>query len=213
MLIDFKKQTQFELFPRALNGEPRAKFGFAWKDLTPPAERIIVISILGVMFLIFSFALGVEKGKRIAALSLGQPTVRSTTAVKGLATVPAQPLPQKIPPPSRGRINPSLDAKTGNPSGFKPGVTTPTNSQAALKVPAPAVLTKGHYTIQVASFKSSQHAQEEAKRLQRKGYPIFVLAKGSHSIVCVGKFVEETEAKQFAYKLKSQYKDYLIRRL
>lgn len=214
MIMDFKKQTQFELFPRALNGEPRAKFGLAWKDLTLSAERIIVISILGVMFLIFSFALGVEKGKRIAALSLGQQTVKSITALKGSATVPIQALPQRAPLAPKGRINPSLDAKTGKPAGFKPAVTTPTNSQVALKVPLPSpVMTKGRYTIQVASFKSSQHAQEEARRLQKKGYPIFVLAKGNHSIVCVGKFVEEEEAKQFAYKLKSQYKDYLIRRL
>lgn len=210
MIMDFKKQTQFELFPRALNGEPRPKFCFAWKDLTLPAERIIVISIFAVMILIFSFALGVERGKKIAALSFGPQTVKSITPLKESRTAQTQAMAQGV----QGAVNSSFDVKTGNPSGFKPAVSAQTKSQAALKtsLPAPA-LAKGHYTIQVASFKSSQNAYEEAKILEKKGYPIFVLPKGSHSIVCVGKFIEEAEARQVVDKLKNRYKDCLIRRL
>ena len=72
---------------------------------------------------------------------------------------------------------------------------------------------KKFYTVQVASYKGEKYAQKEASLLKQKGYDILVLPKGAFSIVCVGKFKEKEEAKNFSQKLKKQYKDCLVRSL
>ena len=40
-----------------------------------------------------------------------------------------------------------------------------------------------------------------------------VIPKGSHSIVCVGKFALKDQASHYLKELKKQYKDCLVRRL
>ena len=195
MFMDYKQQTQFEFFPKVIDDQSRPQFQLALKDLTLSPERIIVISIFAVMVIIFSFALGLEKGKKIASSSLNQEGIGTRAK---LTEVPAQgPLRQK----AAAKV--LLEKTISNPAQ-----TVPLKSVA----PQPSVV-KPSYTIQVASFKSSQNAYEEAKTLEKKGYQTLVLPKGSYSIVCVGKFVEEAQAKQFVNKLKNQYRDCMIRRL
>ncbi len=186
--MDYKQQTQFEFFPKVIDDQSRPKFQLALKDLTLSPERIIVISIFAVMVIVFSFALGLEKGKRIAALSLNQQGIGARAKFTEV--------------PAKGHLQPKASTQTA-PSG-----RTPVNNAA----PQP-LMVKPSYTIQVASFKSSKNAYDEAKTLEQKGYQTLVLPKGSYSIVCVGKFVEETQAKQFVNKLKNKYKDCVIRRL
>ena len=195
MFTDYKQQTQFELFPKAVSDEPRSKFKLPLKDLTLSPERIIVISIFGMMALLFAFALGLEKGKKTAALSFGQE--KQSIAAQSRDVPGKVPLEQKI----QTKPLPAPSSEIGTNKG-------PLNSIAL----QPSAV-KAQYTIQVASFKSSKNAYDEAKILQQKGYQIFVLPKGSYSIVCVGKFFEEMEAKQFVNKLKNRYKDCVIRRL
>ena len=69
------------------------------------------------------------------------------------------------------------------------------------------------YTVQVASFQKDEYAQKEAMTLKKKGYDIFVVAKGKYSIVCVGKFSRRDEAKVILSRLKKTYKDCMVRRL
>ena len=69
------------------------------------------------------------------------------------------------------------------------------------------------YTIQVASYKDVKYAEKEAVGLKKKGYETLIMAKGDYSILCVGKFPSKDEASSFARRLKSQYKDYVVRRM
>lgn len=195
MFMDYKQQTQFEFFPKVIDDQSRPKFQLALKDLTLSPERIIVISIFAVMVIIFSFALGLEKGKKIASSALNQEGIDARAKFAEVST--QGPLRQKA-------ATKVLLEKTIK----KPMQTVPVKSAA----PQPSVV-KSNYTIQVASFKSSKNAYDEAKTLEQKGYQTLVLPKGSYSIVCVGKFVEEEQAKQFVNKLKNQYRDCMIRRL
>ena len=70
-----------------------------------------------------------------------------------------------------------------------------------------------NYTIQVASYKSQDRANQEATVLKKKGFESLVMLKGDYSILCIGKFDEFVEAKKFLNRLKNQYKDCLVRRL
>ena len=72
---------------------------------------------------------------------------------------------------------------------------------------------KDYYTIQVASFKLEKNALKEAESLKKDDYESFVVPKGSHTIVCVGKFLQQERAKILSKKLKKKYSDCLVRRL
>ncbi|OGX15194.1 MAG: hypothetical protein A2166_00185 [Omnitrophica WOR_2 bacterium RBG_13_41_10] len=70
-----------------------------------------------------------------------------------------------------------------------------------------------NYTIQVASFVNNAFAQKEAQTLRKKGLSVLVLAKGKHTIVCVGNFANQDSAKLSLSQLRKNYRDCFIRRL
>ncbi len=211
--------AQFELFPGS-TARPLipAKPRYLLKDLTLSVENIIVLCILCMMSLILFFSFGVEKGKRIglgtltkgvqepltvgssitAVAAPGQEKKEDVTvSVPGRKAVDSQPAPRIAPPSSTMAADSSLSQTQDQGSEFSPLL------QDVGK----------NFTIQVASFKREENARKEAMRLKERGYDIFVLPSGSHSVVCVGKFVQKDAAKQFLNKLKNKYNDCLVRRL
>ncbi|MBI5150515.1 MAG: SPOR domain-containing protein [Candidatus Omnitrophica bacterium] len=187
--------TQFELFPFS-QGRPAAiaRPRYLSKDLTLSVENTIVLCIIFIMTVVLFFSFGVERGKRIVKSSLAQAVeapAKSPVAAAANVQIPA----------------PAVVEKAIKP-GMSPGKLAPADAQAA-----PQKKESGAFTIQVASFKDRDSARKEAKVLKQKGYQIFVLPKGSHSIVCVGKFVLRDEAREFSNNLKSRYNDCLVRRL
>src|ERR1039457_4394343 len=67
------KQPQFELFPAnsaTLDDTNKPKFLLA--NLTLSVESLVILTILGIMVAIFSFSLGVERGKHVAAQALDE---------------------------------------------------------------------------------------------------------------------------------------------
>jgi hypothetical protein len=67
------KQPQFELFPAnsaILEDVNKPKFLLA--KLTLSVESLVVFTILGIMVALFSFSLGVERGKHLAAQALDE---------------------------------------------------------------------------------------------------------------------------------------------
>ena len=187
--------TQIELFP-FLAGRTHSRVSrprYLLKDLTLSVENTIVLCIIFVMAVVLFFSFGVERGKQIVKGALAEPP----------ATMMVLPAPEDAP------------AKVAERSVAPPGNTKEQKQTPAVRNNAPALekKEKGTFTIQVASFKEKEKAQMEAKRLKSKGYEIFVLPKGKHSIVCIGKFAIKDEAMEFSNKLKSKYNDCLVRRL
>lgn len=253
MNINFK-QSQMELFPgQAGLLEKKNRSLFLFSGLTLSLENIILINIFFLMGVIFSFSLGVEKGKQsIAAI---------TTSVSGIAEVDSFPLeaPGKSSQPVRIKsqglspvVADGIMAKNpANKRGAAQGLRlTKEAGEAAVKqnlkltaVKPPSTITKaqtpqppkmvsktteakntmaqgsvpqkstGAYTIQIASFKEGEYAKKEAADLGKRGYDIFILPKGNYSIVCVGKFSRQEQARIMLGELKRKYKDCIIRRL
>jgi len=67
------KQPQFELFPaNSATLEDINKPKFLLAKLTLSVESLVVFTILGIMVALFSFSLGVERGKHLAAQALDE---------------------------------------------------------------------------------------------------------------------------------------------
>ena len=204
MNITGKRQSQFELFPGASeNNSPAGKQAGVTKDLTLSLENIIVLSIVFVMALVFFFSCGVERGKRLVALSDAPKKARAITAKQEPVS---QSAPEIVASPRQGeQVVYPVEVPREINSENEPSLRLPLEKDDEQE---------NLFTVQVASFKQEKNAQKEADRLKGVGHgEAFVLAKGSYSIVCVGKFGEKKEAQRYSAKLKKKYTDCMIRSL
>ena len=200
-------QTQIELFP-FLAGRAHTRIArerYLLKNLTLSLENTIVLCILFVMAVVLFFSFGVERGKEIVKGALAEPPA-AITVLSTPEETSGKVVERSLAPAGSTKAQ----KNTAPAAGPQQQKQTPAATNAA---PTLEKREKGTFTIQVASFKEKGKAQMEAKRLKSKGYEIFVLPKGKHSIVCIGKFAIKDEAAEFANKLKSKYNDCLVRRL
>lgn len=201
------KQSQFELFSGktecpventgtgTFTGTPPTARGPATSrriNLMLPLENLIVLGVVIIMSMVVSFSMGVERGKR---------TEISSRQAPSRAQVPSR---VQVQAPSRAQSSEVPKKKVV----LTPVFTVAGRGKMTLEKNSDKI-----YTVQVASFKKEKYAQKEAMNLERKGYEIFVLPKGKHSIVCVGKFAQHDKAKSVSRKLRKRYKDCLIRSL
>jgi len=200
MNITNKRQSQFELFPSTAGKHSETiKSERKLKDLTLTPENIIVLCIIFVMTAVLFFSIGVEKGK-----------VKTKASSKDILLET-----------EKTKLSDSTSKKTQSKQSdeqkdlTQTGDTRNSDKQKKQSLDVPKELTPqdDHYTIQVASFRLEKNAKREAMNLDDFGVETFVLPKGSHSIVCVGKFPQREMAKKFLSKLRSRYKDSLVRRL
>ncbi len=199
--------SQFELFPGVVgHTEQKTDTRIFFKSITISIENFVVLAVVIIISMVTAFSIGVERGKRSVPLRSAQRTE-------------AQPVEVKTEPPpalSEHASQPALD--TTPPQAVE--IATPILQAAAEPEPstlaAKTVVEKNpekQYTVQVASFKKEHYAQKEAEGLKESGYEIFVMPKGSYSIVCVGKFARKAQAKEISKRLRKKYKDCLIRSL
>jgi cell division septation protein DedD len=219
-----RKQSQFELFPATTeNLNDAKKGGYLFKDLTLSLENIIVVCIIFVMILVLAFSFGVEKGRRFDqaneySVKKVIPVVKTRMPESSLTTIQ-----NNVAPITRTGTRSALT----QPIYPDPGLQTRQTIEKALSGVPQAIETSqpempaktlkndlfGQYTIQVASFKEEKYARQEAMKLKQNGHDIFIMPKGQHSIVCVGKFGKKNEAETYSNKLKNKYGDCLVRRL
>jgi hypothetical protein len=108
------------------------------------------------------------------------------------------------------RVN--LASKLIEPTDLpKPIVVPLPQKQEETKEPAKDLLQ--NYTVQVASYKTRQKAESEAKNLRKKGHQVLVLSKGNYIVVCAGSFSTKTKAQTILSQLKKEYRDCILRRL
>lgn len=84
-----------------------------------------------------------------------------------------------------------------------------------IKNPLPEQAPPEKYTIQVASYKSARYAQEQAQLLKKQGLNTAIIAKGAYTVLYVGNFSNQEQAREFLSEMKKQkrYADAKIRRL
>ncbi len=205
------KQPQFELFPaNSATLEDVNKPKFLLANLTLSVESLVILSILGIMVGLFSFSIGVERGKQIAALALDE----RVSAAWNLQKQPPTAVVAASKPAVKGNggyVTPVVKVQTPQ-TRQKPVVVKAKTPVKASKTIAKAIPVGGNITVQVATYKNESFAQKEALDLKAKGYPTFLIKKGDFYLVCAGRFASLEQANIYLQKLQAKYRGSQIRR-
>lgn len=214
------KPAQIELFPS--NGAESADLSkprFFFANLTLSVESLVILSILGIMVTLFSFAIGVEQGKRMVAQSLDERVAQAwnvdarrnhpvasavkTVVIPQAAVVTAQPAKSVValkPVTKASVVKPAVVAKT----------TVVAKATPVAKVAATASVTR--LTYQLATYRSEKYARDEAMALRGKGIQTFLVKSGAFWLVCSGQFTNKEDATAFLGKLPAKYRKAQLRR-
>jgi hypothetical protein len=225
------KEAQFEFFPGTVNtsGEINRPH-FLTARLTLSVENLVILTIMGIMILVFAFSLGVERGRILGLYASGQQgsDVRAVVSddkavadmmVSTRADKKAGEAKAASSKAERSRIELSAPVEKTKDGGILSRVLAafPDKKKTAdtTAVTASAPKTSGGYTVQVASYKTNNGAQKEAATLKQKGFSdVFIVPKGKYVILCIGNFEKKEEADFFGQKkLKSRYQDLRVRSL
>ena len=181
------KQPQFELFPaNSATLEDVNKPRFLLANLTLSIESLVIFTILGIMLGLFSFSLGVERGKRLAASALDE---KVSDAWNLAPHRPAMPV--AVAAPVAAAMAPRV--------AVKPAVK-------------PVVPATGRFVIQTGSFKNEIYAKDEALKLKAKGFTSFLIKKGNFWLVCIGPFATADNAGELLRKSHSKLPGSSVRR-
>jgi hypothetical protein len=177
------KESQFEFFPESSGAQDetkRSRFMAARFNMT--IEFLVIFSIACIMVVVFSFSLGVERGKLVALR-----TVNPVIADDRLSEEIAIGVPKKVDAvpvleaesflKSDSLRADVIDAGNNRKKNVVAVVRDAIVANATLKTALPK---SGAYTVQLASYKTEQSARREALTLEGKGYETFVLPKGEH---------------------------------
>ena len=203
--------NQLELFAESRNygakrahssGSGRSFFTSIWSY-----EKVILSVIAVIVTSIISFCLGVEHGKSV---TLAKTRARFDISAKAKTPDAALIATQVIP-----RQPATAMQLAFVPEAVKQPVAAPvvTAVLPEIKQNRTVALSTGHYTIQLASYKTKENAQKAAKLLKKRGLAPVVLAKGSYTIVCVGNFTNKNAAQSRITEFRKQYQNCYIRRL
>jgi hypothetical protein len=147
-------------------------------------EKAILIVIGVLLVAIFSFTLGVERGKSVILSRQNKPDILAVAKVS-----PDKPL---------------VSTVTQETVIKKPEVLSQASTMS---------VNQGSFTIQVASFKTRDNALKEAEILKKKGFSTSILNRGNYSVLCVGNFPNKETAQPLLSELNKRYKSCYIRRL
>jgi hypothetical protein len=225
------KEAQFEFFPGTVDtsGEINRPH-FLTARLTLSVENLVILTIMGIMFLLFAFSLGVERGRNLALHVFGQQgsdvkavvsddkavadmMVATRTDKKASEVKAAVSRPEKSKTELSAPVEKTKD--NGMLSRFLVAYPDKKKTTDTTAVTASPPRTSGGYTVQVASYKTNNSAQREAATLKQKGFSeVFIVPKGKYVILCIGSFQKKEEADFFGQKrLKSRYQDLRVRSL
>jgi hypothetical protein len=178
------KQPQFELFPAnsaALEDINKPKFLLA--KLTLSVESIVIFTILGIMVALFSFSLGVERGKHLAAQALDERVSAAwNVGARTMAPVAVASVPLEATVPAR---RPLMNH---------------------------AFVLWTRYTLQAATYGNEEYAMQDALRLKAKGFQSFLIKTGKYWLLCVGNFNNKESAAALLKKLPGEYRLSQVRR-
>jgi septal ring-binding cell division protein DamX len=182
------KQPQFELFPaNSATLEDINKPRILLANLTLSLESLVILAILGIMVALFSFSLGVERGKGLAAQALDERVsaawnVGARTMAVPVA-VPAAPL--------AGMAPVTRNVPEQRPAGYGLG---------------------NRYTLRLATYGNEEYARQDALLLKAKSFQSFLIKNGRYWLLCVGNFANKESAVVLLRKLPGQYRLSQVRR-
>jgi len=182
------KQPQFELFPaNSATLEDINKPRFLLANLTLPIENLVIFTILGIMVALFSFSLGVEHGKHMAAQALDERVSAAWNVGARAMIVPA----------AAATVAPAV-----MPNIPVPRQTVVTRSAAF----------GSRYTVQAATYGNEEYAKADALLMKAKGYQTFLIKNGKYWLMCIGNYGNKESAQALSRRLPGEYRYSQVRR-
>ncbi len=174
-------------------------------------EKTILIIIALVVIGIIGFALGIEKGRKMASIRLeehrNEPSQAPVSPSGQPPAVPVVNAPVVVP-----LVQPAADVPrvvVTMPVAQNP-VLAPEKSLEPVKKETGGT---GRYTIQLASYKSKAYAQKESDQLKKKGYSPVIVSKGDYVVLYVGRFQSKEKAQSLLAEFRKHFSGCYIRRL
>ena len=160
-------------------------------------DHFVLSMIVMMVFYVFIFSFGVEKGKRFAMAEL--------RAERDKRQYVTEELTKKV-----------FEAREANQTAIQPGKIQPaaiaaiaptetvTTSSAPSAESTMIIAAQGKYTIQVITYTSGKQAEEKIKLLMEKGRKGFVIPSGKYKQVCVDGFQTKANASEALRQLQSE---------
>ena len=149
--------------------------------------KICIQAACVVIVIIISFALGVEKGKKISRLDSSPRYIAE---------------------------NKQIEPNEATSLAKQEAIEAPAeNKKLEKKEKSDTLITSG-YIIQVASYKkNSLYIQKEVEKLENSGYKTMTVAGNEYMGICAGMFSDKQEAQKHLKELQRIYKDCFIRKI
>lgn len=174
-----------------------------------PIENIVIIAVGLLVLVIVSYAVGVEKGKRLPVLG----DVRIASRVKGQGSREQSVEHREEEPESKNEeIEDEEQVLESQPQDIEEKLIS--DSRILLLEEEPiAEPEESKYIIQLASFNGAQFAEEEINKLERRGVRADSTKKGQwYQVYAVG-FQTIDQAREAKRGLIDDYEDCYIRRM
>ena len=213
------KEPQFELFPaNSATLEDINKPKFLLATLTLSTESLVILVILGMMIALFSFSLGVERGKHLAAQSLDEKVVAAwNVGGRRLAVAPVVAAPVTTPAQNVSTVKMSNN-KSVVRSNVAAHVAVAPVSRVVVTKPLPettkvATSPAGKWTVQLGTYRNENYAKQDALRLKAKGYPVFIVKFKDYYLVSIGPLASQEQAEAFLKKVQNKFQGSQVRRI
>ena len=211
-MTSMEPDPQLTLFNMPSQAPERREFA-PLSNLRIRQDHAVLLAMVGLIIFAMVFALGVERGKRLARgerLLLRSPQAATPGPTEGTNSYDAlKTAPVSSPTDGKTRA-PRHDVKQKQRERGKesaPGMRKEPRTVAG------NALQPGDYAIQVVTYRKADLAQEELQRLQGRGEEAFLLEKQGWVVLLVGPFATKARATSRLSGLKRKYEDCFIRRL
>lgn len=166
-----------------------------------PLDTLILLVIVMVLLLVLAFSMGVEKGRENSYAN----AEKNNSEAKNII-IPDTKLENVI---NKTEIEKQkIDKKIISPQAQ-------VKKEETIKIVSENKKTENitqGYVIQVASYTKENFAQDEARKLQNKGFPTLIARKNNFVALYVGRFKSKEEAERNMGLLKKTYKDCILRK-
>jgi uncharacterized protein YlbG (UPF0298 family) len=165
------------------------------RRVTLPLDTFLLLMIVIILLFAIAFSLGVEKGR----------TMASDNNIKN----------NRVEVSDKNKEITDIIVIRQETEGLKKPLKEKIRVEETLKEKDNRIIEEKmeRYIIQVASYSKEIAAYQEAKKLEKRGFPVSVSKKDKYIVIYVGEFKDKKEAERNREILKKNYTDCLIRRL
>ncbi|MCM8788151.1 MAG: SPOR domain-containing protein [Candidatus Omnitrophica bacterium] len=202
-------EKQLYLFDNITNNSLKRRYVIAL-----PLDTIVLMSVIIVLLLIFSYSIGVERGKKIVYSSSKEMYMAgdfsAISSKADLANINSDS--SKLNTNTKKSEQAFVEPITNNDT-HKEYMPDTYRENEKSKDFANETNPKNKYVIQVASYQNEIIAKNELEKLKRQGYPVFISKRGKFIVIFVGEFSNKDTAKKHQQVLQKIYSDCLLRTL